>query len=116
MDDFAASATHDNDIITIFFEVTSLINSVHLPMYKWATNSTHLQDISRTQGLPLQTETQVLGMDPRSTLTTRALQGIAGTTSNKAPSTTSHVEILRLTRIVFASGTRGKNHFPGYMD
>ena len=46
MDDFAASATHDNDIITIFFEVTSLMNAVR-----------------RTQGLPLQTETQVLGMD-----------------------------------------------------
>jgi hypothetical protein len=62
MDDFAASATHENDI-TIFFEVTSLMNTVHLPMYKWATNSTRLQDIWRTQGLPLQMETQVLGMD-----------------------------------------------------
>jgi hypothetical protein len=31
-------------------------------MYKWATNSTHLQDTWRTQGLPLQTATQVLGM------------------------------------------------------
>jgi len=63
MHDFAASATHDNDIITIFFEVTSLTNTVHLPMYKLATKSTHLQDIWRTQGFPLQTETQVLGMD-----------------------------------------------------
>jgi hypothetical protein len=63
MDDFAASGTHDNDIITIFSEVTSLMNAIHLPMYKWATNSTHLQDIWWTQGLPLQTETQVLGMD-----------------------------------------------------
>jgi len=42
MDDFTASATHDNDIITIFSEVTSLMDTVHLPMYKWATNSTHL--------------------------------------------------------------------------
>ena len=32
-------------------------------MYKWATNSTHLQDIWRAQGLPLQTETQIFGMD-----------------------------------------------------
>jgi hypothetical protein len=63
MDDFVGSATHDNDITSIFFEVTSLMNSVHLPMYKWATNSTHLEDIWRTKGLPLQTETQVLGMD-----------------------------------------------------
>ena len=31
-------------------------------MYKWATNSTHLQDTWRTQGLPLQTVMQVLGM------------------------------------------------------
>ena len=61
MDDFAASALCD--IITIFSEVTSLMNTIHLPMYMWATNSTHLQDIWLTQGLPLQTETQVLGMD-----------------------------------------------------
>ena len=59
MDDFAASATHDD----IFFEVTSLMNTVHLPMYKWATNSTHLQDICWTQDLPLQTKTQILGTD-----------------------------------------------------
>jgi hypothetical protein len=63
MNDFAAPATHDNDIIIIFFEVTSLMNTVHLPMCRWATNSTHLQDIWWTQGLSLQTETQVLGMD-----------------------------------------------------
>jgi hypothetical protein len=62
MDDFAASASHD-EVITIFFEVTSLMNTIHLPMYKWATNSTHLNYICRTQGLLLQTETQVLGMD-----------------------------------------------------
>jgi len=36
IDDFATSATHD-DIITIFFDVTSLMNTVHLPMYQWAT-------------------------------------------------------------------------------
>jgi len=42
MDNFAASAKHA-DIITIFFEVTSLLNTINLPMYKWATNSTHLQ-------------------------------------------------------------------------
>jgi len=41
---------------------------------------------------------------------------VAGTTCNKAPSTTSHVEILQPTRIVFASGTRVKTHFPGYVD
>jgi len=64
MDDFAASASHDDDdVITIFLEVTSLMNTIHLPMYKWATNSTHLQEIWRTQGLPLQTKTQVLGVD-----------------------------------------------------
>jgi hypothetical protein len=39
------------------------MNTIHLPMYKWVTNSTHLHDIWHTQGLPLQTETQVLGMD-----------------------------------------------------
>jgi len=58
---FRASATHD--IITNFLEVTSLLNNIRLPMYKWATNSTHFQDTWRMQGLPEQTETQVLGMD-----------------------------------------------------
>jgi hypothetical protein len=38
MDNFAASATHDKDIFTIFVEVTSPMNTIHLPMYKWATN------------------------------------------------------------------------------
>ena len=56
VDDFAASASHD-DVITIFLEITSLMNTIHPLMYKWATNSTHLQEIWRTQGLPLQTET-----------------------------------------------------------
>jgi len=63
MDDFAASVTHDNDIVTIFFEDTSLVDTIHPPMCKWATNSTHLQDIWRTQSLPLQTETHFLGID-----------------------------------------------------
>jgi len=63
MEDFASSVAHDNDIVTIFFEVTSLVNTIHLPMCKWATNTTHLRDIWWTQGLPLQTETQVLGID-----------------------------------------------------
>jgi len=39
------------------------MNTIHLPMYKWATYSTHLQEIWRTQGLPLQTEKQDLGVD-----------------------------------------------------
>ena len=63
MDDFGASSSHDNDIVTIFFQVTSLMNTIHLTVYKWATNSTHLQHIWQTQGLPLQTETQVIGID-----------------------------------------------------
>jgi len=43
MDDFAASATHDD----IFFEVTSLMNTVHLPMYRGTTDyplARHLAD------------------------------------------------------------------------
>jgi len=63
VDDFAGSATHDNDIITILFEVTSSMNTIHLPRCKWATNSTHLQDNWWSQGLPLQVETQVLGVE-----------------------------------------------------
>jgi hypothetical protein len=73
MDDFANSALHDDDIITIFSEVTSLLNTIHLPMYKWATKSTHLQDSWRTQGLPLLTLTQVRGMGWEPSLTRSAL-------------------------------------------
>ena len=36
MDDFATSAL--DDITTIFSEVTSLLNTIRLPMYKWTTN------------------------------------------------------------------------------
>ena len=59
MDDFATSAL---DITTIFSVVTSLLNTIRLSMYKWATNSTHLEDTWRTQVLPLQTVTQLFGM------------------------------------------------------
>jgi len=56
---FASSATHDG-IIIIFFGITSFLNTINLPMY---LVSTRLQEIWRKQGLPAQTETQVLGMD-----------------------------------------------------
>jgi len=106
---FATSTTNDNDITTTVFEVTSLMNTVHMPMYKWATNSTHLQDIWRKQGLPLQTETQVLGMNW------------------ETQSDTIHIDHTDITRalsersatklgLIFASGTRGKTHFPGHVD
>jgi len=99
MDDFATSASHDDDITTIFFEVTSLLNTIHLPMYKWATNCIHLQDTWRTQGLPLQTVTQVLGMgwDTQSDtlhVDHRHYTGTAGTTSDQTSSTTNHIKIL----------------------
>ena len=45
------------------FRFMSLMNSIHLLMYKWSTNSTHLKDIWWIQSLSLQTETHVLGMD-----------------------------------------------------
>jgi hypothetical protein len=57
MDDFATSATNDNDTITTFFEDTSLLNTIHLSMSKWATISIHLEDTLKTQGLSLESAT-----------------------------------------------------------
>ena len=47
IDDFVAFAKHDENIITIFFEVTSLMNTIHLLMYKWVTNSNTCRTFGR---------------------------------------------------------------------
>ena len=114
MDDFANSASHDDDITTTFFEVTSLLNTIHLPMDKWATNSTHLQDIWRMQGLPVPTVTQVQGMGWDTQSYTLHIDHIditrtlPGTTGDQTSSPTNHIKILRPAWTVSTSGDRGK--------
>lgn len=63
MDDFAASNKDENELSTIYSELTALMNIIHLPMAKWATNSTSLLRRWEAEGLAIHVETQVLGMD-----------------------------------------------------
>jgi len=62
MDDFAASENEEK-LTTIYGQLTAMMNTIHLPMSKWATNSTTLQIEWQAEGLSTQTETQVLGVD-----------------------------------------------------
>lgn len=40
MDDFTISVEEDNQAIVIYYELTSLLKLIKLPLSKWATNST----------------------------------------------------------------------------
>jgi len=63
MDDFADSENEETKLTTIYGQLTAMINTIHLFMSKWATNSTKLQIEWQAEGLSTQTETQVLGVD-----------------------------------------------------
>jgi len=63
MDDFAVSENEETKLTTIYGELTTILNNIHLPMSKWATNSTTLQLQWQAEGLSTQTETQVRGVD-----------------------------------------------------
>lgn len=40
MDDFTISVEEDNQAIVIYYELTSLLKLIKLPLSKWSTNST----------------------------------------------------------------------------
>ncbi|KAJ4427074.1 hypothetical protein ANN_24689 [Periplaneta americana] len=61
MDDFAAGGENDNQVISLYYELTGLINVFSLPMAKWATNSEQLRCIWEAKGREIETDTQVLG-------------------------------------------------------
>jgi len=82
IDDLETSATHDKDIVTIFFEVTSLMNTIHLPMYKWATTRPTCKTfgghkVNRYGRRSKSSEWIGTPSLTRFTLTTRTLQAIA---------------------------------------
>ena len=51
MDDFAAGAENDVRITSLYYELVNLMNQLRLPMAKWATNSEHLKEVWRTEGV-----------------------------------------------------------------
>ena len=63
MDDFSASENEETKLTTIYGQLTATMNTIHLPMSKWATNSSTLQIEWQAEGLSTQTETQFLGVD-----------------------------------------------------
>jgi len=63
MDDFAAGAENDNCVTNLYYERIYLMNQIRLPMAKWATNSKHLKEVWRTEGVNFKEETQPLGID-----------------------------------------------------
>jgi hypothetical protein len=45
MDDFAAGAEDDNDVISIYYQLTALMHQFSFPMGKWASNSKLSKDM-----------------------------------------------------------------------
>ena len=62
MDDFIAGAEDDNSIVTIYYELTSLLKQLRFHLSKWATNSSQLIEIWRAEGREITSNTQVLGI------------------------------------------------------
>jgi len=62
MDDFAAGAEDTNGVITIYYELTTFMRQISLPMGKWASISETLKNTWRVGGLENKSTTQVLGV------------------------------------------------------
>lgn len=63
MDDFATSVESENDVITLYYELTNLMKLLSFPLSKWASNSEQLKAIWRAEGQKIETRVQVLGVD-----------------------------------------------------
>jgi hypothetical protein len=63
VDDVTAGAETDNEVIALYYELTSLMKQIQLAMAKWATNSPQLKAIWKAEGQEINREVQVLGVD-----------------------------------------------------
>jgi len=63
MDDFVAGADDGNGAISIYYELTTLMKTIRLPMDKWATSCKELKEIWKAEGQEIQGTTQALGID-----------------------------------------------------
>jgi hypothetical protein len=62
MDDFAVGAEDDNDVISIYYQLTALMRQFSFPMGKWASNSEPLREIWKSSCTETKDVTQVLGV------------------------------------------------------
>ena len=62
-DDFAAGAEDDNDVISIYYQLTALMRQFSFQMGKWASNSEVLRDIWISSCTKTKDVTQVLGVN-----------------------------------------------------
>ena len=92
VDDFIAGAQGENDAIALYYELTSLMKKINLPMSKWATNSTQLTKIWKTEGRETTLETHVLGVPWNTAMDTLSIDHHEVTTNlKKGPVTKRHV-------------------------
>ena len=63
VDDFAAGTANEVEVIALYYELTSLMRQIQLPMAKWASNSQQLKAVWTAEGQRFDAETQVLGVD-----------------------------------------------------
>jgi hypothetical protein len=62
MDDFAAGAESENGTIKVYYELSSMMKLINLPLAKWATNAEQLKAIWKAEGQSVEARTQVLGV------------------------------------------------------
>jgi len=63
MDDFSSGAGNYDCVTNLYHELVHLMNQIRLPMLKRATNSKHLKEVCRTDGVDFKEVTQTLGID-----------------------------------------------------
>jgi hypothetical protein len=63
IDDFAAGAVNEVQLIALYYELSSFMRQIRLPMAKWASNFMQLQTIWTAEEQKFDAETQVLGVD-----------------------------------------------------
>ena len=63
MDDFSSGAGNYDCVTNLYHELVHLMNQIRLPKTKWATNSKHLHEVWRTDGLVYKEVTQTLGIE-----------------------------------------------------
>jgi hypothetical protein len=63
MDDIVAGMEDGNGAINLYYELSSLMKTIRLPMDKWSTNSEDLKEVWKAEGQEVLGTTQVLGID-----------------------------------------------------
>ena len=63
MDDFLAGGADGNEAIGIYYELTTLMKTIKLPVAKWATSCEELKGTWKPDGQEIQKTTQAFGVD-----------------------------------------------------